>query len=70
MLAASFLGLAVAGVLLSTGTGHAVMGLGLPMILHLVIAFGGVRGIIRHPADCRGTEIEDGRRCRGGRHAI
>lgn len=42
VLAASFLGLAVAGVLLSTGTGHAVMGLGLPMILHLVIAFGGV----------------------------
>jgi 4-amino-4-deoxy-L-arabinose transferase-like glycosyltransferase len=62
MLAASFLGLAVAGVLLPTGIGHTVMGLGLPIILHLVIAFGGVGALFETQpiAEALRSRMDDG----------
>jgi 4-amino-4-deoxy-L-arabinose transferase-like glycosyltransferase len=40
-LAAMCLALAVAGLVLTTGLAHAAMGLGLPLVLHLVIVIGG-----------------------------
>jgi hypothetical protein len=61
-LAGCLAALAYLGLVLRSGLGHALMGLGLPVVLHLVIAFGGVGPIFetRPIADALLPRLQDG----------
>ncbi len=62
LLAALLVALAGAGLLLRSGWAHAIMGLGLPVVLHMVIAFSGVGPLFETQpiADALAPRMKDG----------